>query len=168
MSWETFFCWIEDHPGLASWVQALGSVLAIAVAIWLAGSERRHRARVEKKANKNAIVRAIAAGMYSKKVAENNVEFFGCSNFPRRDLPRFISAVNAALARIDTESTGPGIDSEIQGHLHEVANALVDIRSLVEQCMGSPDPYSTPPINYLCDSVERIDKAIKGLHSVRR
>lgn len=32
MSWEVISCWIEMHPGLASWLQALFSVLAIGAA----------------------------------------------------------------------------------------------------------------------------------------
>lgn len=32
MSWEVVSCWIESHPGLASWVQAIGSILAIGAA----------------------------------------------------------------------------------------------------------------------------------------
>ena len=32
MSWEVVSCWIESHPGLASWVQAIGSIAAIAAA----------------------------------------------------------------------------------------------------------------------------------------
>jgi len=32
MSWEVVSCWIEGHPGLASWVQAIGSILAIGAA----------------------------------------------------------------------------------------------------------------------------------------
>lgn len=27
--------WIEKHPGLASWVQAIGSIIAIGIAIWV-------------------------------------------------------------------------------------------------------------------------------------
>lgn len=32
MNWEVVSCWIESHPGLASWVQAIGSILAIGAA----------------------------------------------------------------------------------------------------------------------------------------
>ena len=32
---DTILFWIESHPGLAAWVQALGSVGAILVAIWI-------------------------------------------------------------------------------------------------------------------------------------
>lgn len=34
MSWDSMLVWIEHHPGLASWVQAVGSILAIFAAGW--------------------------------------------------------------------------------------------------------------------------------------
>ncbi|WP_369991250.1 hypothetical protein [Pseudomonas xanthosomatis] len=47
MSWEAIFCWIEQHPGHASWVQALGSIAALLIAIWVASSQRRSQERLE-------------------------------------------------------------------------------------------------------------------------
>ena len=41
MSWESISFWIEHHPGLASWVQAIGSLLALAVAISVARRQGR-------------------------------------------------------------------------------------------------------------------------------
>lgn len=41
MSWEVISCWIEGHPGLASWVQAVGSVIALLFAVLLPYLGRR-------------------------------------------------------------------------------------------------------------------------------
>lgn len=41
MSWEFVSCWIESHPGLASWVQAVGSVIALLFAVLLPYLGRR-------------------------------------------------------------------------------------------------------------------------------
>ncbi len=49
MSWEVVFNWIESHPGLSSWVQAVGSILAILVAVWIASSQRREQLRNEQR-----------------------------------------------------------------------------------------------------------------------
>ncbi len=49
MSWEVVFNWIENHPGLSSWVQAVGSILAILVAVWIASSQRREQLRNEQR-----------------------------------------------------------------------------------------------------------------------
>jgi hypothetical protein len=40
MSWESVSCWIEHHPGLASWVQALGAIAALGIAIWIPNRQR--------------------------------------------------------------------------------------------------------------------------------
>jgi hypothetical protein len=42
MSWELISCWIEAHPGLASWVQAIGSIAALGLAVWIPANQRRH------------------------------------------------------------------------------------------------------------------------------
>ncbi|NWA24713.1 hypothetical protein HX866_07395 [Pseudomonas gingeri] len=44
MSWEIVSYWVESHPGLASWVQAIGSHVALVVAIgvaWWQGRQSR-------------------------------------------------------------------------------------------------------------------------------
>ncbi|MGN2250481.1 hypothetical protein ACFWZ1_10455 [Frateuria sp. GZRe14] len=45
---QGFFDWLEIHPGLSSWVQAIGSILAICVAIWIASRDRRHEASLRR------------------------------------------------------------------------------------------------------------------------
>lgn len=65
-SWlTTTFCWAEQHPGLGSWAQAVGTVGAVFGADWLARrSERRResRARAAERAaaaNTATAIRAI-------------------------------------------------------------------------------------------------------------
>lgn len=42
--------WIEAHPGLASWVQAVGAIAALGIAIWLPNSQRiSDRAEAQRK-----------------------------------------------------------------------------------------------------------------------
>jgi len=48
MSWEVVSCWIEGHPGLASWVQAFGSISALGIAIWIASSQRHAQLKADK------------------------------------------------------------------------------------------------------------------------
>ncbi|QJI38262.1 hypothetical protein [Pseudomonas sp. ADAK13] len=60
MSWEAVSCWIESHPGLASWVQAAGSIAAIFVAILIASRDSRIRRRDGFEMRRGALVRAIA------------------------------------------------------------------------------------------------------------
>lgn len=40
--WITnFLGWIEAHPGFASWVQAVGAIAALCIAIWIPNSHRK-------------------------------------------------------------------------------------------------------------------------------
>jgi hypothetical protein len=48
MSWEVFSCWIESHPGLASWVQAVGSIGAILGAFAISNSQHKRHERLKK------------------------------------------------------------------------------------------------------------------------
>lgn len=53
MDFESISFWIEHHPGMASWVQAVGSILAILAAGWFPfaherAREKRQRASVLK------------------------------------------------------------------------------------------------------------------------
>ncbi|UZE30275.1 hypothetical protein [Pseudomonas asplenii] len=49
MIWDSISCWIESHPGLASWVQAAGAIAAIGIAIWIPYRQRAKEA--EERAN---------------------------------------------------------------------------------------------------------------------
>ena len=49
MSWECVSYWIEHHPGLASWMQAVGAIAAIGIAIWIPYRQRAKEA--EERAN---------------------------------------------------------------------------------------------------------------------
>ncbi|MBK3440684.1 hypothetical protein [Pseudomonas lactis] len=68
MSWEAVFRWIESHPGLASWVQAVGSIAALGIAIWVSSSQRRDQLKAAEKAAKakvDALVAVVeSASMY--------------------------------------------------------------------------------------------------------
>lgn len=168
MSWECVSYWIEHHPGLASWVQAFGSIAAILAAIWISGGDRRYRAKIERFARRDAIDRAIDAAKHAKKIAQNNVQFFSSDSLPRRDMPKYLSVVDHASARVRDVSLGPGMDSEVLGHVSEIGNALVDIRSLIQECVDSHESDVSPQIGYFRHNVERIDRAIQNLESTRR
>ncbi|NMZ25061.1 hypothetical protein HBO02_21825 [Pseudomonas proteolytica] len=49
MSWEVVSCWIEGHPGLASWVQAFGSISAIIYAVRIANKQFQRSVEQQKK-----------------------------------------------------------------------------------------------------------------------
>lgn len=52
MSWESMLFWIEHHPGLASWVQAVGSIGAILGAFAISAAQsRRHEKLLRREAS---------------------------------------------------------------------------------------------------------------------
>ena len=63
MSWEVVSCWIESHPGLASWVQAFGSIAALGIAIWVGSSQRRAQMKADREKSKLmlSLVKTLAA-----------------------------------------------------------------------------------------------------------
>jgi|SRR5665213_1611346 len=46
MWWQPLSDWIEHHPALASWLQAIGAIVGLGVAIYVPWSQRRNEARV--------------------------------------------------------------------------------------------------------------------------
>lgn len=50
MSWEVFSCWIEGHPGLASWVQAVGSIASIWGAFAISNKQQKAQIKLAEKA----------------------------------------------------------------------------------------------------------------------
>lgn len=53
--------WIEDHPGLAAWIQAFGTVAAIAFAVWLPWRDRRAAEKTAEVAARTPIMAALVA-----------------------------------------------------------------------------------------------------------
>ena len=148
---------------IASWVQAVGSIGAILSAIWISGGERRHRVQVENAARRDAFNRAIDASEFAKKIVQNTVDFFDSSYIDRSQLPRFIAFIDQASARVKEVSSGPGVDSQLQGHMFEVSNAMVDTKGLVEQYRDSILSNALMQRSFLSGNVKRIEKALKGL-----
>ncbi|PVZ56519.1 hypothetical protein C9422_18525 [Pseudomonas sp. B1(2018)] len=50
MSWESVSFWIEHHPGLASWVQAVGSIASIWGAFAISNKQQKIQIKLAKKA----------------------------------------------------------------------------------------------------------------------
>ncbi|MFJ2527869.1 hypothetical protein [Pseudomonas helmanticensis] len=61
MSLDSVSVWIEAHPGMASWVQAFGSIAAILLAVFIASRDARLRRKAEANARLGAIDRAMIA-----------------------------------------------------------------------------------------------------------
>jgi len=105
--------WLPNDT--SGWVQAIGSIGAILVAIWISGGERRHKAIIEKAASRDALARAIDASEHAKTTAQNCVGLFSSNSVQRGEMPRHLAAVEHAANRVKEISAGPGMDSELLG-----------------------------------------------------
>lgn len=93
MSWECVSYWIEHHPGLASWVQAVGSIIALIVAVYL---PYRSRELDRKQAEDNRVSMLTILLTDAEKIT------FACSSAKELEKTRvrldaFISRLNSFL-----------------------------------------------------------------------
>ncbi|MEE4683597.1 hypothetical protein V2K05_06645 [Pseudomonas alliivorans] len=161
--WEAFLKWVEIHPGLASWVQAFGSIVAIAVAIRLAGSERRYKSTLDKKARIDAIERSAQASEFALKIAKNTFEFFTCNSIARSMIPRYLRVIDQASSYVDEARASQAADSQISAAVMEVKNALVDIRSLTSAWADNEDGDYSHELNFFDANIRRITAATISL-----
>lgn len=71
MSWECISQWIEQHPGLASWVQAVGAVVAIFTAVFISHRDTTFRRKAERDARCGALIRAQAVTAEAEERVES-------------------------------------------------------------------------------------------------
>ncbi|MCF5691106.1 hypothetical protein GIV23_12045 [Pseudomonas sp. PA-1-2A] len=161
--WEAFLKWVEVHPGLASWVQAFGSIVAIAVAIRLSGSERRYKSVLDKRARVDAIERSIQASQFALNITTNTLEFFTCNSIARSMIPRFIRVIDQASNYVDESRASQSVDSQISAAMMEVKNALVDIRSLTSAWADNEEDDYSHELEFFNANIRRITNAIINL-----
>lgn len=49
MALESFLIWVEAHPGLASWLQAVGAIVSIIAAFMVSTSQQRASTKAAEK-----------------------------------------------------------------------------------------------------------------------
>lgn len=162
MSWECVSYWIEHHPGLASWVQAFGSIAAILVAMWLSGSERRAHKRMEERARIDAITRSLSA-LENALDQANIVISSMCVTTITGPLTRTLSGtLLRTLAHLQEVSSSPGVDSEIAGAIFD---GRICIEGLIHELGTWFEDIDTgePPLDTLAKHADGIGEAIGRL-----
>lgn len=131
MSWDVILCWIEAHPGLSSWTQAFGSIVAIVVAIVLSGRESRYRLNMEKVARTNDLQRAISVVQRAKIKLEETMHVMDGGLLTRAAIQIMIGSVNEALAPVrsmESSVAEPDIGSLLGDARHAVERAGQKLR----------------------------------------
>ena len=149
MGWESVMCWVEAHPGLASWVQAFGSIAAILVAIFLSGRESRYRMRVERQARKDAIERAYLVAENCRSRVIQALETWKNGLQTRGLQGAVMASLNQALFPLRAFETGSGADAEICGH-------IVSVRHAVEGVLNE--------FNQVFEGIERPELTLSPIH----
>lgn len=167
MVWEGFLRWVELHPGLASWVQAFGSLLAIGVAIWLSSRESRYRIKIIKEARRNAILRAVSLVKSARRKLDDSLETWAAAlktNGVKRIL---VGSMNEALAPLRGFESGGGVDFDICGHVIDARNAIETAGQKLRIALeddGEEDFYVSP----VRDCISMLETAIAGLEEINQ
>lgn len=124
MSWDSVLVWIEAHPGMASWVQAFGSIAAILIAIFLAGRDSRLKRKDGLAVRRGAIDRAMIAvnnsGMRLSG-ALHTIENMGV----RRDVMSLIATdMSQCQQHLKETLSIQGVDAAIYSQLFKARTAV--------------------------------------------
>ena len=129
-----FVKWIELHPGTASWVQAIGSVLALGVAIYIASSQSRDAKRAAEAARQerlDAVMRLAEEAHYSIKATASVMEIGPLPEyFAREHSPQEFEELASALLQASLQSFG---SSKVVKELHSLRRDLMHAHTLIER-----------------------------------
>lgn len=159
MSWGYIFCWVEHHPGLASWVQAFGSIAAILAAIWIASRDSRAIRNEKNEGQKNAVIRAEAVVKEAGLRAGLAVEFLKDS-LGLDDINMITAGLRQSLQHLMEILSSYGVDSDTYTELFMVRIALEDLILLVGVCT----PEMVWDEEGFASAQERVE-AIKSVHA---
>ncbi|MGY2162190.1 hypothetical protein HX799_07420 [Pseudomonas tolaasii] len=127
MSWESISFWIEHHPGLASWVQAVGSIAAILFAVFVAGRDSRLRRRSEAEAKTQALARAYTSVDDAFRRAASAFATADEMSLDRATMASINNDLNRAQQHLKEVISSPGVDSKIYSELFVVRTSVEDL-----------------------------------------
>ncbi|MBJ2241980.1 hypothetical protein [Pseudomonas sp. MF6768] len=165
MSWEVISCWIESHPSLASWVQAVGSIAAILVAIWISSSDSRFRKRSEKYARRDAIVRCKWVLSNSGDIVEKIAKSLSDSRPSHRLIKIDIARLERLHGEIRELTFGPGMDSDIFGVVLGARLGVDRLSHKMQEILDLEDGVLFS-LESLKDHFSCIDNAIENLNNM--
>lgn len=165
--WEVFLTWVELHPGLASWVQAFGSIVAIGVAIWLSNSESRYRVNAVKEARRQAILRAISIVESARRQLDDSLDTWARSLKTRAISKVLIGSMSEALAPLRSFETDSGADYDICGHVidarHAMELAVQVLKIDLDEDAGDLDDVHDVYIGSVRDCISKFEAVIAAL-----
>ncbi|MDN6857257.1 hypothetical protein QO207_11730 [Pseudomonas sp. CAN2814] len=114
-----FLAWFEQHPGLASWLQAVGVVVSLGGAIWISNLQTKHQQRLELERHKQAVLQRIEA-------------FIGLAEFAIQEMSRAFTQMGTRgsqegyAQRVYERSTFNGMVASLEAFpIHDLPDARV-------------------------------------------
>jgi hypothetical protein len=169
MSWEVVSCWIEGHPGLASWVQAFGSIAAILIAVWVSSADSRARKKAEKNARKSALIRCkwvlANAGDVVEKITKS---LTGCALTDSLAIG-YVGRLGTLHDEIRELAYGPGMESDIFGVVLGARLGVDQLRHKLQEWLDASDKISFnneslrshfSSIDYAIAALEKMEDAV--------
>lgn len=154
MSWECVSYWIEHHPGLASWVQAVGSIASIWGAFAISNKQQKAQVKLAEKAAKEkseslyaVIENAVKiTATFGELLQSRPAEIVFQENWNLVYRQRLESAVYS-LSRLPAHELG---GYEAVGSYSGVMGALTDIVRKVNAYVAA-DAFQAAEYFYMCD-----------------
>ena len=141
MSWEVFSRWIEGHPGLASWVQAFGSIAAIIGAFAISYSQLKKQemqsvrtARLKSEAFFAVVQNAARSGIAIGDLADQSPssgEFIGVWKL---HLEQITAASVNALKQLPAHELG---SANLVMFYSGILGSLININSEIDRFLSS-------------------------------
>ena len=156
MSWGVVLDWIEGHPGLASWVQAFGSIAAILIAVWVSRADSRFRKTAEKHARRSAIVRCQWVLANSGDVVEKIAKSLAGGSITAPLAIANIGRLAILHDEIRQLAYGPGMDADIFGVVLGARLGVDQLRHKLQDWLDSSDKvsYDTESLKYHFSSID--------------
>lgn len=155
-----------DSSAWASWVQAIGSIVAILAAVWISNRDSRERRKSEAEARRYALERAVAAAEDAgRRVSSSLLTFkkFNSFQFPSKAVG---IDLEQALGHLKEVQLSPGIDSKMFTQLFIARTAIEDI-SLSFTLLCQAGDYEEDALEPLHNAVNRFDYALEKLTSMQ-
>lgn len=113
--------WIEAHPGLASWVQAVFTVVAIGIAIWIPHSDRKESERKASLGLRMPLDRLLQGCLAARRYFESP------ANTPQKErIQRDLAEAHAALQSAQTVLLSTACARAVQ-EVREFASGFDDL-----------------------------------------
>lgn len=159
MSWECVSYWIEHHPGLASWVQAVGSICAILAAIGIANRDSRFRRKAEREFRLGAVTRGITAVADARTRVMAGFEGVKAMGASRNLVDSIKADFEKSEQHLKEAMAIQGVDAQIYVHLYEARTAVEEAAQVL---------YLVPSETFASEQImSRLSDAFTSLCALR-